>query len=125
MQTIQRLWLLNWSLFAFTNKEGDSKGLIELFLKNKNIKIIKTIGQYLLRYLTYMIVIYKDNQIGLKDFTLILQTKYYNFDIIRDPFSKFIVNLNMNFNTDLAFSTLKECERVIVNDVILNNYKDK
>jgi len=113
--------MLHHSLFIYFNREGGHIDLINFFLHDTNLEALNS-SQHLLRYLTYAIIVHKENLNLISDLTMIVLNKKLN---PMDPFTKFIDCLNTNLNPVYALDVVIECEKAINNDIFLHKFKNE
>nr|CAG4645457.1 EOG090X0491 [Lynceus sp. MCZ IZ 141354] len=119
LQALQhRTWLIHWSLFIFFNHPKGRELIVEMLLyQPQYLNAIETTCPHILRYLTTAVIINKQNRRTLlKDLIKVIQQESYAY---KDPITKFIEHLYVNFDFDAAQQELRKCKDVLINDFFL------
>eukprot|EP00474_Spongospora_subterranea_P008784 CRZ09242.1 hypothetical protein [Spongospora subterranea] len=117
-----RTWLVHWGLFIFFNHENGRSSLIEFLNKERYMNTVQTSCPHILRYLTTAVVINRRRRTALNDLIKLIAKLSY---VYSDPVTDFLKALYMDYDFELAFTKLGECEQVLSDDFFLNYIKDE
>lgn len=116
-QLQQRTWLIHWCLFVFFNHDEGRDEIVDLFLSNANYaNAIQTTCPHILRYVTAAVITNKRRRSELRALVKMIQQETNSY---RDPVTEFLECLYVNYDFDGAQQKLRECEKVLANDIFL------
>ncbi|EJT98808.1 eukaryotic translation initiation factor 3 subunit 6 [Dacryopinax primogenitus] len=127
-QLQSRTWYLHWSLFVYFNHPEGRHALLEVFLSPAYLNTIQTSCPWILRYLAAASVISRKTATSgrirhsVKEVVRVIQMENYQY---HDPITDFLKMLYVDFDFEAAQRELGEAERLIENDVFLQNFKDE
>lgn len=140
-----RSWLLHWSLFLWfkqtveepgPDSDGTAAGapeypkapgmnmyllqqMVEMFFSRTNMDTIQMNCPWLLRYCVVAVVILQRGPRRFRNKLIqVVQQEGYQY---RDPLTRFIESLYIDFDFDVAQTTLRECEQVMKDDFFLEH----
>jgi len=140
-----RSWLLHWSIFIFFKnpmeeepEESKTEGLevlpaaemptyllnkmVEFFVSQKYLNALQTNCPWLLRYLTAAVIISKSRRRTLRLLVNVIRQEQYTY---RDPITEFVECLCVKFDFEAAQEKLLDCEKVLVGDYFLVNFREE
>jgi translation initiation factor 3 subunit E len=114
-QLQQRTWLLHSSLFLLFNlkNEDEKVAIVDLYFSDKYLNAIQLNAPHLLRYLTAAVITRTHD---LKDVLRVLKQERDH----KDPLTDFLVLLHVEYDFKAIKANLRQCEKVLQNDLFLS-----